>query len=201
MATLRKYAISLVGLSPYSQGRDVTDLIKSPPDGDTKEPLDAADARVCRDRMHYNEKGNVFIPPMAIKNALAEVAKYLSMSVPGKGKATYTKHFEAGVLCFDATEISYNGKPVTRDDVVIEKLFVPADGKRGSGRRVHRRFPHVPAGWRATVTVAVADATITEEVLLHHIKEAGNFIGIGRFRLRNNGFYGRFEVQSLKRVS
>jgi hypothetical protein len=38
---------------------------------------------------------------MAFKNCLAEIAKYLSLQIPGKGKTTYTKHFEAGVMVLD----------------------------------------------------------------------------------------------------
>ena len=41
--------------------------------------------------------GVVFIPPNSLKNCLSEAAKFLSISVPGKGKATYTKNFEAGI--------------------------------------------------------------------------------------------------------
>ena len=30
-----------------------------------------------------------------------------------------------------------------------------------------------------------------------HLKEAGQFIGLGRFRPRKNGYYGRFEIVSI----
>ena len=39
--------------------------------------------------------------------------------------------------------------------------------------------------------------TITLSVFRKHLEEAGKFIGIGRFRPRNNGFYGRFEVKEI----
>ena len=34
-------------------------------------------------------------------------------------------------------------------------------------------------------------------VEFHILREAGKFIGIGRFRPRNNGYYGRFDVESV----
>lgn len=75
----------LVSVSPYSQSRHYT-TEKLP-----KESARDYEARTWRDRAHINEDGFVFIPPMAFKNCLSEIAKYLSEQIPGKGKATYTK--------------------------------------------------------------------------------------------------------------
>jgi hypothetical protein len=43
----------------------------------------------------------------------------------------------------------------------------------------------------------VLDETVTEEVFRNVLEQAGAFIGIGRFRPRNNGFYGRFKVEAI----
>ena len=74
-----------------------------------KEGADAYERRTWRNRMHVNEDGFVFIPPMALKNCLAQVAQHLSETVPGKGKATFTKHFKAGILVTDPM-IVMNGR-------------------------------------------------------------------------------------------
>jgi hypothetical protein len=129
---------------------------------------------------------------MAFKNALSEVARFLGEKIPGKRNATYTKHFEAGVLVLDGPKIQ-----TKLDDVQCETLFVPADGVRGSGKRVWKRFPLIRE-WKADVTFHVLDETITEQAFEYHLRQAGSFIGIGRFRPRNNGFYGRFEVKAIK---
>ena len=50
------------------------------------------------------------------------------------------------------------------------------------------------------MTFFVLDETITEDVFLNHLTQAGQFIGIGRFRPRNNGFYGRFAVDKVEWV-
>lgn len=123
---------------------------------------------------------------------IAECAKFLSAQIPGKGKATYTKHFEAGVLVMDGLVL-----PDKRDDVKGEWLFVPSDGRPGGGSRVAKCFGVIPS-WKGEVTFHVLDETITEPVFRHHLEEAGRFIGIGRFRPRNRGFYGRFKVVKLK---
>src|SRR3989344_5417066 len=57
--------------------------------------------RTWRERCHVTEDGHIFIPPMAFANSLKEAAKYLSIQVPGQGKATYTKNFEAGVMVLE----------------------------------------------------------------------------------------------------
>jgi hypothetical protein len=48
------------------------------------------------------------------------------------------------------------------------------------------------------LTVYILDDTITKKVFEIHIKEAGKFKGVGRFRPSNNGFYGRFEVIKIE---
>lgn len=176
----------LRSVSPYSQSR-----FHDTPKLDKEAPNDY-EARTWRERQHFDEKGKVYIPPMAFKNCIAEAAKFLSVQIKGKGKATYTKHFEAGVLVMDPVSLG-----IAKDETPGEWFFVPSDGKRGGGSRVKRCFP-VVREWEADVTFHVLDDTITQDVFEHHLSEAGKFIGIGRFRPRNNGFYGRFTVEKVK---
>jgi len=132
------------------------------------------------------------MPPMAFKNCLSEAAKFLSHRIPGKGKATYTKHFEAGVLVTDALVL-----PIKKESVEGQWLFVPSDGKRGSGSRVDKCFPVIKE-WEGDVTFFILDETIDEAAFKEHLEEAGKFIGLGYFRPRNNGFWGRFSVEAIK---
>ena len=48
--------------------------------------------------------------------------------------------------------------------------------------------------WGGTVEVTVMDEAITEGVMKEFCEIAGRFIGFGRFRPQNGGFYGRFEI-------
>ncbi|MBF3874238.1 hypothetical protein [Burkholderia pseudomallei] len=181
-----KTAIATIkGVSPYSQSKHYS-TEKLP-----KELAKDYETRTWRDRLHATDDGTVFIPPMSFKNCLSEAAKFLSLQIPGKGKATYTKHFEAGVLVTDALHLN-----IKKDDVPGEWLFVPADGIRGSGKRVEKCFPVIHQ-WSGDVTFHILDETITRDVFEHVLTQAGAFIGIGRFRPRNNGFYGRFKLESL----
>ena len=182
---MRTAIVKMHSISPYSQSKhyDVPKL-------DKEIPKDY-EARTWRERMHVNKDGHVFIPPMAFKNCLSECAKFLSIQIPGKGKATYTKHIEAGVLVTEPLVL-----PIKKEDADCEWLFVPSDGRRGGGTRVNKCFPLIRE-WEGEVTFYILDETVTEDVFKLHIEEAGKFIGIGRFRPRNNGFYGRFEVEDI----
>jgi hypothetical protein len=180
--------VTISGISPYSQSKFVrVDKLE-------KESASAYEERNWRERLHVDEQDNVIIPPMAFKNCLAEAAKYLSIQIPGKGKATYTKHFEAGVLVVNPLVLN-----LKKQDVAHEWLFVPSDGKRGGGTRVQKCFPVIHAEqWGGEVEFLILDETVDQKIFEHVIREAGRFIGIGRFRPRNNGYYGRFDIKKIK---
>jgi hypothetical protein len=177
---------TLKGVAPYSPNK----AFKI--DKLNKELPEAYEERTWRERLHYDDDGQVFIPPMAFKNCMAEIAKYLSVQIPGKGKSTYTKHFEAGILVVDNPYLG-----IHRDDVAGDWVFVPSDGVTGSGKRVHKKFPIIPAPWQTTVQFIVMDDIITKDVFKQHLDQAGQLIGVGRFRPRNRGVYGRFLVESF----
>ena len=182
---MKTATVHIQSVSPYSQSKHYS-TEKLP-----KELHKDYEARTWRDRLHAHDSGEVFIPPMSFKNCLSEAAKFLSIQIPGKGKSTYTKHFEAGVLVTDCLNLG-----VKKEDVPGEWLFVPSDGIRGSGKRVEKCFPVIHA-WAGNVQFHILDETITRDVFEHVLSQAGAFIGMGRFRPRNNGFYGRFKAQVL----
>jgi hypothetical protein len=176
----------LESLTPYGQSKYIA--LKR---GDKETAADFEKAH-WRDRLHFDNKLGVYIPPMAFKNCMSEAAKYLNLQIPGKGKSTYTKHFEAGVLVTDPLYIG-----IKRDDVEGVTLLLNADGRRGSGTRVERTMPCIKA-WQGDVTWHILDDVITQEVFEKVLKEAGTLIGIGFFRPRNNGFWGRFKCTKLE---
>ncbi len=187
--------VHLEGISPYGQSRfhNTPKLGRGDAKTGTKteSPADYEE-RTWFERAHINEDGFMFIPQMAFKNCLSEAAKYLSIQIPGKGKTTYTKHFEAGVLVLKAMVLD-----VKKKDIGKQTLFVPSDGRRGSGKRVIRHFP-VIQNWSGSVVYHILDDVITEEVFAQHMDDAGSFIGLGLFRPRNNGWFGRFKVNKIE---
>jgi hypothetical protein len=183
--------VHLKSESPYSQSAPLRSL------KNTGESAAAHEERCWREHLHIDEKGEVFIPGTAIKNCLAEVAKYLGESIPGKGKATYTKHIEAGVLIPEPVRLGIKGA-----EVEMERLFLPSDGIRGSGKRVWKLYPIIRK-WEGVAEIILLDPLLIErpDKIREYLGNAGKFIGLGRFRPRNNGFYGRFSVTKFEIAS
>jgi hypothetical protein len=187
---MKAYIASLLSVSPYSQSRKYE---REFPKGD-KETHDDYEERTWRHRCHHLPDGRIFIPPTQLKEALVECAQYLSVQIPGKGKATYTKHFRAGILISEGIML-----PIKVDDVVGEWLSLDAQPGSGRGGRVWRCMPRI-SDWQGDVGIHVLDETVTMDVLRYHLEQTGAFIGIGRFRPKNGGFYGRFRVEDLVAV-
>lgn len=180
--------VNLVGLSPYSQSKaHDTPMLE-------KESHDDYDKRTWRNKAHVHpDSGEIVIPAMGLKMAIAEAAKRLSIKIPGKRTQTYTKNILSGVLVLDDVYTGVNIKNVKE-----EVVFANADGVRGSGKRVFRRFPMVPKGWQGVAEIAIIDDEIPTDVVERCLREAGNLIGVGRFRPEKGGYLGRFEVKSIE---
>lgn len=182
---MRTATAKLRSVAPYSQSKYIQ-LKKS-----RDETHSEFEENHWRERLHVSGDGFVQIPPMAFKNCLSEAAKYKPIQIPGKGKTTYTKHIEAGVLSCEPLVL-----PVKKEDCEGEWFHVPSDGRRGGSTRVEKCFP-VIREWSGSVEFMVMDDIIPEDIFQLYLGDAGKFIGIGRFRPRNNGYYGRFAVESI----
>lgn len=177
----------LVSVSPYSQSKFV-----QTPKLD-KEAHDEYEKRTWRDRCHTMPDGRIFIPPMAFKKALTEAASFSPKKIKGRGAATYAKHFKAGVLVTDGLVL-----PDKKDKIEGEWFFMHAQPSLGDrSPRVLRCYP-VIRQWEGTVKFFLLDDTLTQDVFAETLTEAGNFIGIGRFRPKVGGFYGRFRTESIE---
>jgi hypothetical protein len=189
---MQVFNVKIQGVTPYSQSKhyEVERL--------QGEGADDYAQRTWRHHMHVNKDGEVLIPPGAFKVCLSETAKYMNISIPGKNKNTYTKHFEAGIQIAKPIELGIHAT-----DVPCEKLFLPSNGQRGSGTRVWKYYPLID-NWEGTVQILVLDQTVLQiskttgaTVLEDVCRGAGQFVGLGRFRPRNNGYYGRFNVVEI----
>lgn len=179
---MRTVTVILESTAPYSQSRmhDTPKLDKERPDD--------YEVRTWREKTTCNADGIIEIPAMGLKQALDRAAKVIGEQIPGKGKATYTKFFTSGVLCTGNVSLG-----VHKDEVAGQTINANSDGVRGSGKRVKRTFPVIPA-WKGTAEFIILDDTITPEVFERTLRTAGQIVGIGRFRPENGGLNGRFKV-------
>lgn len=185
---MKTYEAKLKSVSPYTSSRYHGIPRKE------RETSDDHEQRTWRHKLTMDNDGNAIINPIAFKFALSAATKYSGDQIPGKGKRTYTKLFESGLLVTKPVPLS-----VHRDDVYGIDVFVNVDGKRGSGKRVMRRFPIVRE-WSGVLEIIVLDDGITPEVLRKHLVIAGQFIGVGQYRCEVGGTNGRFMVESLKEI-
>lgn len=148
--------------------------------------------RIWREKCHTNGDGVIVIPGIAFKRSIETAARFLSVKIPGKGNATYTKHFKAGILVTDSLSIK-----VKKKDVECEKVFMDIGGKKGSAAMLS--FPIVRE-WCGFLSYYIIDDTIGKEIFEQHLREAGDFIGVGRWRPENGGLFGRYSVEKIKWV-
>lgn len=181
--------VRITGITPLSQSRQHDE-----PKLEGERP-DDYDKRTWRSKLNVairDGKPTVVIPAHGLHQAIAAAAKYSKRQIPGQGKATWTAKFTAGITLLEDPALGVD--PAAVDHVTIS---ANADGVRGSGKRVPRKFPIIPE-WSAAFDIIVLDPIITEDVFREMLEMAGMFIGIGRFRPEKGGTNGRFRVAELR---
>ena len=116
----------LIGVSPLSFSKQITEKRKP------KEAWEAYEARTWREKLHYDEKGEVYIPAQAIKLALENAGSYMAEN-PGKERSSksYGPIFKRGLLIVEPLMLG-----IKKDKVESIIIPVPSDGKRGGGRQI-----------------------------------------------------------------
>lgn len=180
--------LTIRGTAPLSQSRqhDEPEL--------EREAKDAYDKRTWRHKLNVETidgKPSVVIPAHGMMQCIAAGAKYSKRQIPGQGKATWTAKFSAGIAILSNPALN-----IDPEAVGCITISANADGVRGSGKRVTRRFPIIHA-WQSTFQVQILDPIITEDVFREMVEIAGMFIGVGRFRPEKGGTNGRFAIEDL----
>lgn len=179
--------LTLTGISPMTQSRQ-----HDTPKLEGENPNDY-DVRTWRNKLNVSEDGaTIVIPAHGVHQCIAAAAKYSKRQIPGQGKATWTAKFTSGITLMENPRLNID--PQSVNSITIS---ANADGVRGSGKRVPRRFPVIPMGWQTTFDVYILDPIITEQVFREMVELAGMFIGLGQFRPQNGGTNGRFKLSHL----
>lgn len=180
------YRCTIEGITPLCYGKYHTTKRKD------KESHADYERRTWKEKLHYDQEGQVYIPSLAFKRMLENACKYTPKQY--KGKQTYTKHFEGGVMVVNN---GYLGIHKDDERIIMEARHVPSDGKKGGTTRVERCFPVIEK-WKTTVDINVIDNTITDDVFAEYFVESGWFIGLMSFRPRQGGINGRFLVKEIE---
>jgi len=156
------------------------------------ENADDYDHRTWRHKLHYDNKGEIFIPGIMLKFALDYTAKTLGMKIQGRGNKQWATIFNSGILCTDPIMLGINKNKIKNISVMCNPK-----GIRGGGSRVPRRFPLIDTGWKGLVQLFVVNDEITQTILELHLERAGQICGLGRYAARVGGSHGRFIVSEF----
>lgn len=185
---MRKVTIPIQGVSPLSWSRYLN-AVKEEGEDDR-----AMEERIWRQRF-WEKDGRLFVPAMTIKNSLVDAGMYRAEKIKGKGGKTWTEKFRAGVLAFEDMDLGVGPEALEAEWLMAKAS--PGTGKRGCGSRVPKCFPRL-LKWSGTATVFIVDDVITKNIFEEHMRAVGMFIGWGRFRVINGGYYGRFDVGAVR---
>ena len=178
--------VTIRGTAPLSQSRQhFSDFL----DGESH---DEYDRRTWREKCNYDHDGIVFVPAMALKQAMDIAAKRLSIPDPDNKRASLTKFFVSDVICEDNLSIG-----VRKDDMPSVRISANSDGERGSGKRVPRTLPQTPE-WGGKTSFLIMEEKVKPEIFEKVLQSAGRSIGVGQFRPEKGGLNGRFEVADIK---
>lgn len=181
--------ITIRGITPLSQSRQ-----HGEPKMEGEQPEDY-DNRTWRSKLNVDVidgVSTVVLPAHGVQQSIAAAAKYSKRRIPGLGKDAWAAKFRAGIAILENPRLNIDPK-----DVMSIVISANADGIRGSGKRVPRRFPMMPK-WETTFDVYILDPIIMESIFTEVLSIAGMFIGFGRFRPESGGTNGRFQTVSLK---
>lgn len=177
----------IVGMAPLTQSRKHDTPFQKGEKND-----DNYDERTWRYKMTLTDDGeSVALNAFGMKMCITNGAKYTKRKIEGQGNSTWTGKFMSGILVTDAPRLN-----ISPADVPCIAVSVNADGVRGSGKRVTRRFPIMRA-WETVFDVHILDPVITKDIFREMLITAGLYIGIGQFRPENGGTNGRFKVAEV----
>jgi hypothetical protein len=178
--------VTIKGVAPLSQSRQHCVPFK---EGESHE---AYEERTWREKCNYDKDGIVFVPAMALKQAMDAAAKRLAIPDPDNKRANFTKYFVSDVICEANMSIG-----VHKDAMPSVTINANVNGVRGSGKRVPRTFPQTPT-WKGSTSFLVTEEKITPEIFEKVAKTAGQSVGVGQFRPINGGLNGRYEITAIK---
>lgn len=181
---------AIKGVAPYSQSK-MLEATRG-----TNESWEDYESRIWKQKAHVGEDGDsIVIAGHALHQMLVIGAQ------KGRLRPKAAKSAREGLANRLITGLAIQGDAET--DMKLSQaqcvaINAHANGKRGSGTRVVRKFPQWPNPWTATFDVLLLDESLTADDVKAALVSGGLVCGLGRFRPENMGMCGRFTVVSTK---
>ena len=181
--------LRIKGVTPLQQSREYASRVER----EERETAYDYEKRTWMERAHVDERGRVYHPGGAFKQALVAASRYSGLQIKGQGKKTYTAKLMSGLGVLENLVTDKK-----RDDMKRRDVFASAQGgKTKNEPRVWKAFPTFE-DWTAETTLVIYDDILTPDIVRRFVEEAGRFIGVGVWRPERGGEYGRFEIASFE---
>lgn len=156
-----------------------------------RDDINKADA--VRAEFHAHKNGKYFIPANQIIGSLINAGKYV------KGKVgTSTKTMTDTVAAMFNVVNEKDGEELSLSPQKYE-----IDKRSAFNRNVKARIIVIRPKWKnwsSTFILKVDNDSLTAQTIEAIIEYAGRYVGIGSFRPPNKGPFGRFEIESFKKM-
>lgn len=191
--TMKKYTISITGITPYMQHRmdDATLAEWEQRHNPVITANKSADPDSTRALFHsyIDNEGNFFIPSEHIRGAMIIAGTYVKSKVGAQTKSM--KSTVAGMFFI-------------KEEKVYMPPFQEVDKRSAVNKNIKARVIVVRPRWNvwdAKFTLLVDNDTIAQSMIEDIVTYAGNNVGIGSYRPTNNGMYGRFKVNAIEMLT
>jgi hypothetical protein len=191
---MRKYQISIRGISPYMQHRMITQILVDANESRGKiienKGKNLTDMEKARQCAYFDEKG-YYIPKEHLFYCMVNGAGYHKAKVGNASRNM--KNIVAGQ--FHIEESKFHMHPL---DVIDE-----IDVRTGVNQNIKGRVVIVRPKWKNwgfTFTLCIDNTTLTDQQIGDIIVSAGSYVGMGSYRPQHLGEFGRFEITKFIRL-
>lgn len=185
---MKKYKVKIVGVTPYMQHRmDDTKLEEWEKNRKLIiERDDVSKEDYKRAIFHsYNDVNGFYIPSEHIKGSLIGAGNYMKSKVGNVKKSM--KNIVASMFFIDEPKL------------YINKNF-DIDKRSAVNKNIKARVISIRPKWEkwdVEFTLSIDNDTITTSTIQQLLEYAGSYVGIGSYRPTNNGWFGKFKVDSI----
>ena len=179
---MEKVNVKIEGTTPilFNRFRDVAI------EGKSKKRTGAMAESDIEDKLYLDDKKNVLLPSVYLKNSITEAGK--QFKIIGKGKSTYSK--------IVASTVDIEPFYIVMDVKDFEVFRISAVNPMTKGRMMTERPKYTK--WKASFQIVLNDPAVPISVINEILEHAGKYVGVGDWRPEKKGMFGKFMITEFK---
>jgi hypothetical protein len=186
------YKVKIKGITPYMQHRmddkKLADWQINRKHIIERDDINSEEMKLAQFHSYINNEGKFYLPCEHIRAALINGGTFLKSKVGVRTKSM--KSIIAAMFMVNPEEI-------------LLPEFDTIDKRSAVNRNVKARIIVIRpkwTNWSVEFTLNTGQDTFTVAQLTELINTTGMYVGIGSYRPTNNGYFGRFELESLEKI-